>query len=249
MKDKDSQLIFETYNSLLLEMRKEEAKAAIMGAAATGRDDLYEILHDIRKALPFSQFKDVLRELKDVPEAESTPRLQSTLDKFISAFSIDLKDEEESGMPAWSPERDAEYQQPGSTEHGLGDDSFAGIAQPDDEPSEMEQQLTYVMERMNQDRGNAYGGGKLEPFPEEELREKITHWSDMLRGKLTVYGFKSYAINLLFPDVEKWAEQGSMSSDPNAIVRRGLGSTLDVLDHVLMMEPEQRMELVNGPNI
>ena len=60
-------------------------------------------------------------------------------------------------------------------------------------------------------------------------------------------GLKNYTINKLFPKVKKWAEQGSMSSDPNAIVRRGLGSTLDVLDHVLMMGEDQRLVMVNGP--
>jgi hypothetical protein len=60
-------------------------------------------------------------------------------------------------------------------------------------------------------------------------------------------GLENYAVTKLFPSVEKWAKQGSGTSDANAIVRKGLGSTLDVLDGVLMMGERQRMTMVDGP--
>ena len=86
-----------------------------------------------------------------------------------------------------------------------------------------------------------------------ELHGHIIAWKNMFldpaeqpsRG--IPEGLNNYVIGTLFPDVERWAKQGSGTTSPNAIVRRGLGSTLDVLDELLMMDERQRMTVIDGP--
>ena len=72
-------------------------------------------------------------------------------------------------------------------------------------------------------------------------------------------GLKKYILNKLLPKVADWAKKPpedwhpdnpkyrDPKLHPNAIIRVGLGSTLDVLDHVLMMGEDQRLVMVNGP--
>lgn len=76
-----------------------------------------------------------------------------------------------------------------------------------------------------------------------ELHGHVVAWKNSFNEKEGLpEGLKNYVNQYLFPEVEKWAEQGG-----NAVVRRGLGSKLDVLDGVLMMDERERLTMVDGP--
>jgi hypothetical protein len=140
MKDKDSTLLTEAYVSMVTEMRLDQAMVAVRKAAAADGGYVADVLNDLdprrtddmEKPLTNAEFKSLVSSLREIPPAESTPELQAAL----ATIKFDV--EEPSGkMPGWTPERDKAYQTPGSEEHGLGDDSFAGIAQPPEaEPEE-----------------------------------------------------------------------------------------------------------------
>lgn len=131
MRDKDSTLLTEAYASILTEMRLDQAMVAVRKAAAEDGGYVADILNDLdprnqpeahSKLLTYAEFQQLVGALNKIPGAESTPELQHAL------ANIKFDVEEPRGkMPSWTPERDKAYGTAGSEEHGLGDDSFAGI--------------------------------------------------------------------------------------------------------------------------
>ena len=124
MKNKDSRLIFETYNSVLLEMRLAQAMQAVRGAAAQGGGHVAEILNDLdprrtndmQKPLTNAEFKQLVGTLKEIPQAESTPELQAALDGI--EFSGDEGDSHPTGGSEFDKngdDEDKEFDGDGST--------------------------------------------------------------------------------------------------------------------------------------
>lgn len=90
------------------------------------------------------------------------------------------------------------------------------------------------------------------------LHGHIISWKNMFLKHESPEGLKNYVVNSLLPTVEKWTRPakpdwnprdgtGDPREHPNALVRRGLGTTLDVLDGVLMMNERERLAVIDGP--
>jgi len=114
MKDKDSKLLTEVYNKLLLEMDRTAAVHALVQAAGQDRDDLHDIAADIRSSMTRGEYVAVLNTInRTVPKDERTPGLNSIISSGLTP-------------PKKEPTTDIEYEEPEEVEYNDNPASFVG---------------------------------------------------------------------------------------------------------------------------
>ena len=134
MKDKDSRLLTEAYNKLLLEMDRTAAVHALVQAAGQGRDDLHDIAADIRSSMTRGEYVAVLNTInRTVPKDERTPGLNSIISSGLPPPEKEPTREYGMSDPE-EVETDIEYEDPEEVEYNDNPASFVGPSASRDRP-------------------------------------------------------------------------------------------------------------------